>query len=364
MFLNQEREKMPKRRRFSFNIDVVGVCNLHCPSCPTGNMRDSKRLKGLMEPDTLNRILAKAVTECDVAGVGLFNWAEPFLHPRLPALIRTVKSYGLPCQLSSNLNEMKNIKDVLSENPFSLRISLSGFNQQVYGRSHRGGDIERVKKNMTALAQAKKQLNSSTQVHILYHRYKGNLEDELLMRDFSKHLGFSFVPVWALMMPVSKILAYVGEAPEGVSISTDDLNVIDQLALPLGAALTASKKQDADSCTLQDNQMTIDHRGLVSLCCGVYEEKYNVGSYLELTLDKLQALKYQQNICKSCMSCGVQTYITYGFPEMDRIAADNIDPKYAKLLGLRYERLGKRFSETVQPARDFLQRIIKFGRSM
>ena len=312
----------------------------------------------------LDRILAKAVTECDVAGVGLFNWAEPFLHPRLPELIRTVKRHGIPCHLSSNLNEMKNIEAVLAENPLSLRISLSGFNQQVYGRTHRGGDIERVKRNMTLLAQKKKQLNSKTHIHVLYHRYKGNLEDELLMRNFAKQLGFTFVPVWAMMMPVEKILAYVGEAPEGVSLNQEDIQVIDQLALPLGPALTAAKGQDAHSCTLQDDQMTLDHRGMVSLCCSVYEGKYNIGSYLDLTLGELQDRKYKQDICKSCMSCGVSTYITYGFPEIDRIAADNIDPKHAKLLGLGYERLRKRLRETVQPGRDFLRKVIMLGKSM
>lgn len=355
-----ERAQMSKKKRFVFNIDVLGVCNLSCPSCPTGNMRDPQRLKGLkglMQPDLLDRILAKAVTECEVAGVGLFNWAEPFLHPRLPELIRIVHGRGIPCHLSSNLNDMKNIEAVLAENPFTLRISLSGFTQQVYGRTHRGGDIERVKRNMVELAKVKERLNSRTHIHVLYHRYKGNLEDEPLMRSFARQLGFAFVPVWAMMMPVEKILAYVNDTSYGVALTDEDHQVIDQLALPLGEALTAARRQNAKTCTLQDDQMTLDHRGIVSLCCSVYEGNYNLGSYLDLTLDELQDRKYKQNICKSCMSCGVSTYITYGFPELDNIAAGNIDPKHAKLLGLRYERLRKRLREVVQPALDLLRRV-------
>ena len=177
------------KKQFYFNIDVLGACNLRCPSCPTGNMADPYRLKGMMEPELLDKILDKAVGESDVKGVGLFNWTEPLLHPKLPELIRCVTRRNLPCELSANLNVIKNIEAVLKENPHSIRMSMSGFTQGEYGYTHRGGDIERVKKNMATLADLKEKTGSSTQVHVLYHRYKTNLDDELLARDYAQSLG-------------------------------------------------------------------------------------------------------------------------------------------------------------------------------
>src|SRR5262245_21750268 len=95
-----------------FNIDVIGSCNLRCPSCPQGNLRDIRLPKGQMEPDLLRRILGKAVQECRIKGVGLFNWTEPLLHPRLPELIGIIHEQGLRCFLSSNLNALRNLDAV------------------------------------------------------------------------------------------------------------------------------------------------------------------------------------------------------------------------------------------------------------
>ena len=332
------------RKKLYFNIDVLGVCNLSCPSCPTGNMPDlTQRTKGLMEPELLNRILDKAVAECEVTGVGLFNWTEPLLHPRIAELVRSVKSRGIPCQLSANLNVMKNIEAVLAENLDSLRISMSGFTQEVYGYTHRGGNIERVKQNMAALAQAKKRTNSNTLIHVLYHRYKANLDDELLARDYSLSLGFDFVPVWAMMMPVEKILAYAYDDSEYAALTQEDHKIIQHLALPLREALEAGKRKNTRTCTLQDDQMTLDHRGDVALCCGIYDMKrFSLGAYLDIPVDKLQELKFQHNLCSSCMGCGAHVYITYGTSELDRIASDRLDPKHVKALGLGMERVGKK----------------------
>src|SRR5689334_153588 len=129
--------------KFVFNIDVLGAgaCTLRCPCCPVGNMPKMHNRKGLMSTDLLQRILDKAVSECEVEAVMLFNWTEPLLHPELPELIRIVRNHGLRCDLSSNLNEMPRIDEVLRAEPTNLRISMSGFHQETYDKTHRGGDV-------------------------------------------------------------------------------------------------------------------------------------------------------------------------------------------------------------------------------
>ena len=106
--------------------------------------------------------MTKAKGECLMQGVGLFNWAEPLIHPKIGELVRIVQSHGVPCDLSSNLNDIRNLAQALAANPRSLRISVSGFTQEVYGRTHRGGDIEVVKNNMRVLAELKASLGSTT----------------------------------------------------------------------------------------------------------------------------------------------------------------------------------------------------------
>lgn len=296
-----------------------------------------------MDPPLLAAIIAKAKSECDVSGVGLYNWTEPILHPRLPEMIRIVESNGLPCYLSSNLNQMRNIDAVLAENPHGFRISLSGFTQAVYGYTHRGGDIERVKRHMVELADAKKRQKATTSIHVLYHRYKHNLADEAPMRQFAHSLGIGFEGVWAFMMPLEKILAYVNDDPTEAVVTDEDHALIDNLALPLKEAIAASEQHRDQPCKLRDEQMTLDFEGNVQLCCATFDSRrFTLGKYLSYSLEELQRRKYAHDMCGRCMRRGVHVYGTYGGPEFDDIAARTIGPHGARLIGLRAERRRKR----------------------
>jgi uncharacterized radical SAM superfamily Fe-S cluster-containing enzyme len=78
----------------SLTIDAVDVCNLRCPSCPSGR-RSGGSPVGLLAPRTLQDIVEKARTECHLSYVSLFNWGEPLLHPELPRLVSVVREFGV-----------------------------------------------------------------------------------------------------------------------------------------------------------------------------------------------------------------------------------------------------------------------------
>ncbi|MBI5741574.1 MAG: radical SAM protein [Nitrospirae bacterium] len=336
-------------KRFAFDIDVTGSCNLRCPSCPQGNVRDYRLDQGFMEPELLARIIRKAGSECRIAGIGLFNWAEPMLHPGLPELVRIVQNAGVSCYLSSNLNIMRNADAVMAADPFSFRISASGFTQEVYGRTHRGGDIERVKKHMVELAEAKKRNKASTRIYVYYHRYKHNLKEEPLMREFAAGLGFGFQPVWALMFPVEKVLCYADGDNNEFPLTGEDRQLIDSLALPLKKALETSRRRRERTCSLRDSQISMDFRGNVQLCCGIYHAgKFTLGNYLDMSLDEIRKLREGHSLCGRCMRHGAHVYVTYGAHELEEIAAANIDPEDAELLDLSYELAQKRLRRRLE----------------
>lgn len=336
-------------KRFSFDIDVVGACNLRCPSCPQGNVRDYRLPHGYMEPELLRHIIQKAKSECRVAGIGLFSWAEPMLHPKLPDLIRIVQDAGISCFLSSNLNILRNVDALMAANPFSFRISASGFTQEVYGYSHRGGDIEKVKRHMRELAEAKKRNNATTRIYVYYHRYRHNLRDEPLMRAFAADLGFGFQPVWALFFPVEKLLTYVSGDDYGFSLTPEDLRLIDELALPVKDALAIAGEHRDEPCSLRDRQISLDFQGNVQLCCGIFHAgKFTLGNYLTMSLDEIQRLRRGHGMCVRCMREGAHVYVTYGAHELEELAAANIAPEDAKLLDLHYELAQKRLRRKME----------------
>lgn len=328
-------------KRFSFDIDVVGACNLRCPSCPQGNVKSYRLPHGFMEPELLARIVRKAKAECRVTAIGLFSWAEPLLHPKLPELIRVVRDAGIGCFLSSNLNILPDADAIMEAGPFSFRISASGFTQEVYGWSHRGGDIEKVKKNMVKLAEARSRNNASTRIYVYYHRYTHNLKEEPMMREFAAGLGIDFEPVWALMFPVEKVLDYANE--DGSVRSAEDLELIERLALPLGKAIETSRKYRDLACSLRDSQISMDFQGNVQLCCGVFDaSKFTVGNYLTMPLDEIQRIRQGHGMCDRCRQHGVHVYVTYGTHELEELAAANISPDDYELLDLDYELAQKR----------------------
>ncbi|HYG66943.1 MAG TPA: radical SAM protein, partial [Anaeromyxobacteraceae bacterium] len=137
-------------------VEAVGSCNLSCPACGNGHLPHS-RPGGILDPGRLERILDKLEAEAPSGArprVHLFNWGEPLLHPELPELVRRVRRRGLSCRLSSNLVRPRDLDAVVAAAPDWFRVSVSGFTQPVYGRTHRGGDVERVKANLLALRGA------------------------------------------------------------------------------------------------------------------------------------------------------------------------------------------------------------------
>jgi len=322
-------------RPFFFNIEVLGMgqCNLRCPSCPTGNFRDVTNAAGAMIPDLLRQIMAKAVSECAIMGVGLFNWAEPLLHPKIGELVRIVQQHSIPCYLSANLNDIRNLKSALEANPAELRISVSGFTQETYGMTHRGGCIETVKANMNELARLLKKTRATTKIQVLYHRYKNNLDDEILMKAYAERLGFAFLPAWALFMPVEKLLAYAENDRSLVTLTAEDCATLDKLALPVSEALAAVAPYHKAPCSLQQDQITLDFRGNTMLCCGIYDaDKYAIGPFLEATLRELQGRKERHSLCTRCMKNGIPVYLTYSAPELQAVALKAIFSRYSTYL--------------------------------
>jgi pyruvate-formate lyase-activating enzyme len=293
----------------TFSIDVVSDCNLECPTCPVASWPKQSwtGVKGIMEPALLHQLIGKAIRECLVGDVNLYAYTEPLLHPRLPELIEVVKSYGLTCTISTNLNVMRDADALLAARPDQIRISVSGFDQHNYGVSHAGGRIDVVKTHMRTLADARKRLASNTVVTVLFHKYRTNLDDLPLMKDFAMSLGLGFDECWATFFPLEKVLTYAKPELALAEITDADRSIIERLAVPLDDVVELASRTPVDACSLQDSAVVLDVKGSVYLCCyaAMDATRNKIASYLDTPLDLVQARKKKHNLCTTCMAGGL-----------------------------------------------------------
>ncbi|MCP5060109.1 MAG: radical SAM protein [bacterium] len=311
---------------YFFNIDVVGSCNLRCPSCPVGNS-DVALPRGLMDVETMERIADKALAECDLKGIGLFNWTEPLLHPRLASLIRVLREREIKVNISSNLNIAKRLDEILASDPTQFRVSLSGIKPDTYARYHRGGELATVLGNLQELADIRERTGAATRVHLLFHRYRDNLDEEPEVAKLAAELGFDFIGVWAFMMPLEKVLALRDPGLHPELLTEEDRALVDRLALDPSDALSATAPYRSRPCDLLEHQITLDWQGNVQLCCGLFDpERFGVGSYLEFPIEEIQRRKYEDPYCSRCTELGGHVYANYGAPEFDELAERKAGP--------------------------------------
>lgn len=290
-------------------IDIVGACNLSCPSCPMGNS-ENLNFKKAMQLDMFRQIVEKARSE-GVRTIFLYNWTEPLVHPKIGEFIEIINAAGMASGISTNLNLAKNMEKALLAEPSYFRISLSGFYQETYQKGHVGGDIEVVKQNMIALHEIKQRLGLSTRVDVYYHRYLDNIDEEALMRDFSARLGFVFTTGYSVMMPLEKTLAIV---ERDSSVTATDYETLKRLALPpYDDLVNVMQQHPKQACRLKDDWLVIDCSGNTVLCCTIFNQtEYQVGKYLDMPLAELTRRKSTQpncvDMCNRCAKKGLHIY--------------------------------------------------------
>jgi organic radical activating enzyme len=339
-----------RNKLFTYWIEIVGTCNLRCPSCPQGNFRDpefavGRNPTGFMKLAVYKQILEKIKSDniSDRVEIHLYTWGEPLLHPKVAEFVALTKDMGFFCGLSSNLNLDKNLKEVIKARPDFFRISLSGFYQDNYQKTHKRGDIRVVKSNMYRLRHMLDQYESKTEVHVLYHVYKHNAGDDLLMMlKLCTELCFAFEPVWAFYMPLEKSLSYLGG-----TVSSEDKKIIDMLAMdPARVSRAALPSRDQD-CNLRKTQMTLNIDGSVQLCCATFDKAQVVApSFVNTSHNELQSLRYKNDICGPCMDNGQHVYFTMGVGEkLDEMGEQSLKANHSKFIF-------KQFSEPHLSLRD------------
>ena len=321
--------KIKSAKTFTYWVDIVGACNLRCPSCPRGNFTPNDVVlappdAGLMKFDLFKDILRKIKDDGPSLNpqVHLYSWGEPLLHPEVAKFVEYTLDQGFYCGLSANLNYVKTLRDVVKAGPDFFRLSLSGFHQEVYSQTHTRGDIERVKTNMRKLRQYMTEFDKTIYVEVNYHVYKHNAGDDLeKMIEFCNELRFHIGPVWALYMPLEKNL----ELLKG-NISAEDQKLMDLYAIPPKRAMElAMPHRDTSTCSVREKATVIGFDGSVPLCCNTFDKAHTVAkSFLDISHDDLQRIRLEHSYCGPCMDAGLHTVLTFEAGEVMDVEGNKV----------------------------------------
>lgn len=286
---------------YVYALDVVGGCNLRCPTCPVGNQKEMP--KGIMGPELFSKILGKICEESPVykPDIWLFNWSEPLLNPNLPDFIRKIHEADLTSFISSNLNISDRIDAVMEANPNRLKVSISSLQQEIYGITHDRGDIQTVISNFEKLAKARDKHKSTTQIWIGHHLYKNTINEMDQIKDIAKQYNFEYRPSYAIMAPIEKAYSLLK------NVNPIESEIESQLFFhPKAIAQSVSPRRSGNmDCELRFNMTAINYDGSVSLCCGttknLSDEIDKKIYFLEKTTSEIENMKYAHSFCSTCM---------------------------------------------------------------
>ncbi len=245
---------------YHFEIDVAGICNLHCLTCPQGNYPE--KLRGqMMDLKTYTKVLDKLVEEVPFLGdIQLYSWGEPLLNPELADIIAVTSERGLAAAISSNLSLNSDLTNIVKARPKWFRISLSGYGES-YPIVHRGGDWSLVKKNLQVLSQLREKYSPEMFVEVNYHIYKHNRKDVAKMKALCGQLGFLLRTNYAFLDPLELLFDFVEKKPLPVTTKV----ARNKLMIDISDAIEMAQGDDSQYC-LCENTVVIHSDLSVRIC--------------------------------------------------------------------------------------------------
>jgi len=150
-----------------FKLNITNICNYRCIMCPYSKII---RPKGFMDIG-----LVKIITDRDIKKgqyLELFNFGEPFLHPKIESIVEILSKKEVSILVSTNGSTGKEKLEKLLQYPkLKIQVALETLDEELYSKITGGGILSKVLK---FLDFSKKYRSSFEQVEILVVETKVN----------------------------------------------------------------------------------------------------------------------------------------------------------------------------------------------
>jgi MoaA/NifB/PqqE/SkfB family radical SAM enzyme len=273
--LAAKSQKWLKRDRlrsmpYRYTIDPLNVCNLRCPLCPTG-LGTLKRDAGKMEFEKFTQIIDQIEPYAYLAE--LYNWGEPYLHPRIFDMIAYASQRKISVRMSSNFNRFNEemARKTVASGLDALTISVDGATQETYARYRRKGNLATVLNNIKLLV-AEKERQGSRKPFIIFrmliNKYNEHEIDE--MRAIAEDLGVDTFTTGTLYVDTTNQAQIDEWLP-----TTEELSYYDY---------SAEKLENVWHCSDLWESVTINWDGGLAPCCWLHDHKNDIANVFDSSI--------------------------------------------------------------------------------
>lgn len=284
-------------------VEISGVCNLRCISCPRGNSAHPPQKGGFMTAATYSKIIDKLIKEIPFLYlVDLYIWGEPMLNSELPEIIKINTQLGIASGISSNLNAGKHLEEVIKVSPAQVRVSVSGFGEKNYEITHKGGHWATLYKNLFLLSEYIKKYQTNTIVEVYYHANKNNLPEYRQLNELCSTLGYKMHPSISMIFP-DYAMAYV----EGKELGAEAEKAKDLMLVSIDEMIENANKERNKDCLLKRIIPVINWDMSVQPCCNYTYQKLT-DNYVETSLHDIINLRNTHPLCIKCQKYSLHRY--------------------------------------------------------
>ncbi|RLE17245.1 MAG: hypothetical protein DRJ08_02240 [Acidobacteria bacterium] len=141
-------------RPYMAHISPSNLCDLNCRICPSKDETTKARM--LLPFETFRKFVDEAGDT--LLYMILWSWGEPILNPELARMVRYATDRNILTVTSTNLNRLSDAQamELIQSGLSALIIAVDGTKKESYLAQRRGGDFDRVLKNIRTLVAAKK----------------------------------------------------------------------------------------------------------------------------------------------------------------------------------------------------------------
>ena len=298
-------------------LDISGVCNAKCPYCLSGRYK----MPGgkFIAVDVFEQVL-KRLTELKIVDsksvLGLYNWGEPFLHPRLSELVAITNRFEVPYAFSTNASVVPVIDRSFVHGLKMIIFSMSGFSQSSYDRIH-GFNFQTICKNIEAIINSARAAGYRGVFRIHYHVYQFNMSEIARCEEFSRQLGIDLQLHYAILNHWDHLWAYVEN-----KLPYPMLKEISQDLFCFRFRNLTPESMESYRCP-QYELLAIDECANVLLCCQVPKgDKYIAGNILHDDIENILHKRAHNDTCKHCIETGMARYLNTAL-EFDLLQRQN-----------------------------------------